>query len=324
MATPDPSNVAPWYLRNINQALALDSVTGTVYLNTNASIVGNVTIGASVDSHVSELGNIDISGPTMPATVYQGTSPWVVSGNVTTVGNLSNDGKPWNLQVAQGSISGITGLSISGYGPSIGTTFQPAWEGGTYTFLNTAQSLRCWSDSASDTNVSVLISGLDSNYAPLVETVTLTNGTTGVLTSNNFLRVNNLSLTRTPQNVGQIHVGTSDKTNTLALISALNEGSAGRSQMTVYTVPAGYTFYLTQSNFYTNQTGSQTALYRSWTQKQGGVVNVVLTFPMQQQYNSVKVVPRAYPEKTDIQWQVASSSGTSKIGGQVEGYLIAN
>jgi len=30
MATPDPSNVAPWYLRNINQALALDEASGNV------------------------------------------------------------------------------------------------------------------------------------------------------------------------------------------------------------------------------------------------------------------------------------------------------
>jgi len=27
MAYPEPSNVAPWYLRNINQALALDETS---------------------------------------------------------------------------------------------------------------------------------------------------------------------------------------------------------------------------------------------------------------------------------------------------------
>lgn len=303
MATPDPANVQPWYLRNVNQALALDETTGNVYLRTGVN------------------GDIIIEGPvTIPGeiTAAQGTTPWEISGN------LVNDGKPWNLQVAQGEIAGILGLSISGYGPTIGTTFQPAWELGAYTFLNSAQQLRCWSESSSDTDVSVLISGLDSNYATQTETVTLTNGTTGVLTTKNFLRVNSLTITRTPQNVGNLHVGTSDKSNTLAYIGNINDGSIGRSQMTVYTVPAGYTFYLTQSNWHTNQTGSGTALYRSWTRGINGVINVVLTFPMQQQYNSTKVVPRPYPEKTDIQWQVASSSGTSRIGGQIEGYLIAN
>jgi len=34
MAAPDPSEVAPWYLRNITQALALNEDTGNVLVNT--------------------------------------------------------------------------------------------------------------------------------------------------------------------------------------------------------------------------------------------------------------------------------------------------
>jgi hypothetical protein len=333
MATPDPSNVSPWYLRNINQALALDETTGTVYLNTNAQIIGNVTIGTSVDAHISEIGTSgNLQVPYMPIAgnitidpgqtveVTQGTNPWIVSLD----NNYSLDNAPWQLQVARNQVSGVQGLSISGYSSNVGTTFIPAWEDGTYVYFNSAQQVRVWSASASDTNVSVLVSGLDASYNILTETVVLTNGTTGVLTSGSFLRINSISLTRVPQNVGLLRAGSSDKSITLAYIGTVNNNSAGRSQMTVYTVPAGYTFYLTQSNWYTNQTGSQTALYRSWTKNPSGLVSIVLTFPMQQQYNSTKVVPRPYPEKTDIQWQVASSSGTSNIGGQIEGYLIAN
>lgn len=253
-------------------------------------------------------------------TANQGTTPWLVS----LLQDNRIDNAPWNVLVGMGKVAGVTGLSISGYGPSIGTTFQPAWEGGVYTFLSSAAQLRVWSASASDTNVQVKIDGLSSTYAPLSETVTLTNGITGVLTTGSFLRVNNISIVGNVQNVGEILVGDSAKTNTLALIGIITNITAGRSQMSIYTVPAGYTFFLTQSNWYTNQTGSQTAMYRSWTRNQSGVVNIVLTFPMQQQYNSVKVVPRAYTEKTDIQWQVASSSGTSNIGGQIEGYLVSN
>lgn len=275
MAVPDPTEVSPWYLRNINQALALDESTGNVFIRTG-----------------------------------------VAGGGISSA--------PWNVQVGTGQVPGVAGLSISGYSANVGTSFQPAWEDGAYTYLGSAQQLLLWSESGSDTNVSVLISGLDATYAPITETVVLTNGSTGVTTTSSFLRVNNISLTRTPQNVGILHVGTSDKATTLAYIGTTSNNSAGRSQMTVYTVPAGYTFYLTQSNWYTNQTGSQTALYRSWTQSPSGLINIVLTFPMQQQYNSTKVVPRPYPEKTDIQWQCASSSGSSKIGGQIEGYLISN
>jgi hypothetical protein len=228
---------------------------------------------------------------------------------------------PWEVQVGRGKITGVTGLSISGYSVEVGTTYVPLWHANTsYTYLDTATRLTVWSDSASDTNVSVKIEGLDANYLPITETVVLTNGLTGVQTTNSFYRVNNMSLTRLPMNVGVIHAGNNGKTIVLCVV----EVGAGRSQQSIYTVPAGYTFYLTQANWLTNNTGSKTTLYRSWTKQENGVINVVLTFPFVELYNSTKVVPRAYGEKTDIQWQVASSSGTTQVGGQVEGFLIAN
>lgn len=227
----------------------------------------------------------------------------------------------FNLAVAQGKVPGVTGLSISGYSSSVGNTFVPAWLDGSYVYFSSAQVVRVWSESASDTNVSVLITGLDANYIQQTETVVINNGVTGVLTTKQFLRVNSIRLTRVPQNVGIIHAGSSDKTITLAYIGNVNGGSAGVSQMTVYTVPAGYTFYLTQSNWYT--AGSQPCLYRSWTQTPTGLINIVLTFPLTSSYNSLKVVPRPYLEKTDIQWQVSATNNVA-IGGQIEGYLISN
>ena len=97
MATPDPSQVAPWYLRNITQALELNEATGQVFVRTDAQLtIGNVGNVNVTDVEISALGNIDISGNTMPVsgnvTVYQGTDPWVVNGNVNatiTGGNVS-------------------------------------------------------------------------------------------------------------------------------------------------------------------------------------------------------------------------------------------
>jgi hypothetical protein len=70
MAEPNPTNVAPWYLRNINQALALDETTGNVYIRTGITgdiiIEGNVNIPGSVA--VESLGNVDVSGNTLPVT----------------------------------------------------------------------------------------------------------------------------------------------------------------------------------------------------------------------------------------------------------------
>lgn len=225
------------------------------------------------------------------------------------------------LEIAQGKVPGVRGLSISGYRQSSGTGFLPAWEDGTYVYFTSAQAVRVWSESAADTNVSVKIDGLDANYVEQTETVVLTNGTTGVLTTKQFYRINSISLTRAPNNVGLLHAGSSDKTITLAYIGTTSNNSAGRSQMTVYTVPAGYTFYLTQSNWYIN--ASQPAAYRSWTQSPDGLINIILNFPILDNYNSTKVVPRPYPEKTDIQWQASVPNNTA-VGGQIEGFLISN
>jgi len=239
--------------------------------------------------------------------------------------SLTLTSAPWNLQVARGLVTGVTGLSISGYNSAVDSTFRPLWHYGdrSYVYFSVAQQVRVWSASASDTNVSVLVSGLDANYLPITETVIVNDGT-GTLTTKSFLRVNNLAVTRLPMNLGLITAGSSDKTIELAHIGTVSNDSVGRSQMTVYTVPAGYTFYLTQSQWYTNNTGNQTSLYRSYTVSSTGVINTILTFPFPTTYNSVKVVPRPYPEKTDIQWQVAASTGTTRIGGQIEGYLIQN
>lgn len=102
---PDPQQVAPWYLRNINQALELDSATGNVFVRTNAALIGNVTVG---NVSIGSLGNIDLSGNSLPVTVesgnvtvLQGTSPWVVTGNTNVAITSGNVG-------IIGNIAGIT------------------------------------------------------------------------------------------------------------------------------------------------------------------------------------------------------------------------
>lgn len=242
----------------------------------------------------------------------------------TLSGQLVSNSNPYpvadfQLQIARGLVQGITGLSISGYNAAVTTTWVPLWEIGTeYTYFSSAQVVRVWSDNVADTNVSIQINGLDANYDMITETVLLTNNSTGVLTTKQFLRINNLSTVGSVNAVGTIHAGSSDKTITLA---AIIDG-AGRSQMTVYTVPRGYTFYLSQVNILTNQNGNQYTNYRSFTKSPSGLTTKILQFPLTSDYNSTKIVPRPYPEKTDIQWQ-CSASVSSQIGGQIEGYLVS-
>ena len=132
MAVPDPTQVAPWYLRNITQALELDEATGNVFVRTNAAIVGNVSVG---NVAIGSLGNVDISGNELPVTVesgnvtvFQGTDPWVVSGNVNVdaiTGNIA--GITANVTVVDGggslTVDGTVNATITN--DSISTTFNP-------------------------------------------------------------------------------------------------------------------------------------------------------------------------------------------------------
>ena len=84
MAEPTPTQVAPWYLRNINQALALDSTSGEVYIRTGitgdviingpVTIPGTVTVNSSAEDpvhiHLDEVGTSGIlTTPNLPISI---------------------------------------------------------------------------------------------------------------------------------------------------------------------------------------------------------------------------------------------------------------
>ena len=132
MSYPEPTEVAPWYLRNINQALELNTITGQVFVRTNAALIGNVTVG---NVGIGSLGNVDISGNTLPVTidsgnvtVFQGTDPWVVTGNTNAVvsGTVVVSSVTSNVTVVDGggsiTIDGNVNATITGGNANVAIT----------------------------------------------------------------------------------------------------------------------------------------------------------------------------------------------------------
>jgi hypothetical protein len=229
---------------------------------------------------------------------------------------------PYQLLVAQGKIADVSSLNVYGTQSSVGATFIPVWENATaYTYPTSAIQMTLYSSSASDTNVTVRINGLDGDYEPISEVLVLTNGTTGVTTVNNYFRINSMVvvMSSTVNPVGTLYLSDSGKTITYAQIAI----GVGRTQMTIYTVPAGYTFYLERVGGYTSAGNNKTTYYRSETKSPTGIVQHILTTPFTETYRVDRIVPRPYTEKTDIQFQ-ASSDATSFVSLQVEGFLIKN
>ena len=238
---------------------------------------------------------------------------------------------PWNTQVSRGLVPGASTVSIQGYTSSITAgNYYPMWEGGGYyVFPPSAIQMLLYSSSGSDTAVSILISGLDANYNNLSETLVLTNGTTGVTTVNSYLRFNGIQVTGTTNPVGAITLANAGKTVTYAQINtgSFNGStiSKGKSSMSIYTVPAGYTFYLYRVQAYCPPpTATDITLYRVYTQSSTGLTQIFLQAPFQGSgYDSTRISPRAYAAKTDVQWQLNVTTATQGSI-QLEGILIAN
>ena len=228
--------------------------------------------------------------------------------------------EPFDLQVARGQITGHSTVNIYGYQPSVGTTFIPVWENATdYTFPVAAMTMYL-SGSNGDT-ASILITGLDGSYNVITETVVL-NGTTPVPTTKNFLRINSMSVSvgSATNPAGAVILTNSGGTVTYAKINA----GVGRTQSAIYTVPAGYTYYLQRVNIYTSLNGNNFATYQNKTISPAGVVQLTQQAPFAISYESRRIMPRPILEKTDVLLMCKVNSTTGAVAIAQEGYLIAN
>ena len=231
---------------------------------------------------------------------------------------LSGD---FNLQVARGKINGVSLVNLYGFNPTVDGVWIPVWENSTaYTYPSDAgEQMTLYSSSASDTAVSVFIDGLDANYNMQNETLVLTNGTTGVTTTKSYRRINNMRITGTTPAVGIIRLSNTGKTTTYAQINI----GTGKTQWSMYTVPAGYTFYLNRVTAAASATSAAKVLGYRVYQQFNGLTSLLLQSPWIDTYETNRVVPNPYAEKTSIQWQVTSDT-TSQVGIRVEGLLIRN
>ena len=236
--------------------------------------------------------------------------------------------EPFDLQVSRGQISGHSTLSLFGYQSAVGNTKIPVWENATvYTYITAASTLTLVSTSASDDTVAkVLISGLDSSFNPISETLAL-NGLTGVTTVNSYFRVNSLLMT-TPGTSQTTNVGTITLKQSSNVIAQINAG-IGKSQMSIYTVPAGYSFYLDLAEVNTSNSYTSSNIITYSVQAINNATGVKLSV-LQQPFVSIYVANRSfdpflYSEKTDIQWQLVTSTATTVSAGVIlAGKLIKN
>ena len=257
-------------------------------------------------------------------------STGAVSQSITRTGR----NEPFELQVARGQITFHNEQNVFAYGttPATAGTFRTVWENMAtteYVFPTSALTMQLASDNAADT-ATVTIVGLDANYAAISETLTL-NGTTNVPTTNQYLRINSM------------FVATGSATNPIGVITLKNStvtyaqintavfngvtSSVGQTQMAIFTVPAGYTFYGQRYGAYSSFNGNSAnyTTYRAVTNSSAGVQKLIVQTPFNTNYEVQRHYPLPYAEKTDLRWQIAPSAAVAAVVSiNIGGILIKN
>ena len=246
--------------------------------------------------------------------------------------------EPFELQVARDQISYHEFIHKFGFYDSVDTSLTTIWsQGGVYSYLSTASTLYISSSSTADTGAgtgarTVTVSGLDNNFDQKVETVTL-NGQSGVeLNGSTWFRVNRIVVNTAGSggaNAGVLYVGTEASptggvpTNKYATVGI----GDNQTLMMTYTIPRGYTAFITQKDVSASSSAGKFAILSLVARPFGGVFNVKDRVLSSQGYSSIAYpYPLKFTEKTDIEIraQADSAGGTVTVSAALDIIIIQN
>lgn len=220
------------------------------------------------------------------------------------------------IDIARGYYQEFKAVQLFGFNRAVGTDFETIFNdgGGVYTFPSAAGTISAVSSSASDT-MGVYVEGLDANYVPISETITLT-GTSAVTSTKSFLRINKAQIA-SGSNVGNITLTIGS--DTVAYI----EAGVGTHQAIAFTTPASSKLFISAVSFASGTVNPNKYLTgRAMMQSDGGAhlhfwqstwAVGFLQFDMR--------IPFVIPEKTDFTLEVKSSSGENEIDCFVNSFI---
>jgi hypothetical protein len=254
-----------------------------------------------------------------------------VVSSITRMGTI----EPWDLQVGRGQITGHQYVFQFGQAATV-TTNQSIWANtGVYAFPAAATVMKISSANANDTSAgsgarTVRIVGLDANYNVISEEVSL-NGQTAVNTTNSYLRINDFYvLTCGSGNTaaGIIYAGTGVVTTGVpATIYSVMPVAYNVQTQAIYTVPAGYTAYISSYTFSSNNATANTIcsgfLYVYLFGNSFPTIEASARFNGGNAFDRHFDYPLAFQEKTDLDMHV-SASNSGQMTGEMHILLVKN
>ena len=251
--------------------------------------------------------------------------------SITQVGTY----EPFELQVSRGQIQGHRNVTIFGFNPDVDQNQVSVWPlQSLITFPAAALQMTVSSSSANDTSAgtgarTIVVQGLDANYNEISETVTM-NGQTAVTMTAAFLRVNYAYvLTAGSGNgaAGDIYIGTGTVTAGVpATVYDIIKTDYNTTTTGSYTIPAGYTGYMSQGLFSAGQVSGSTQVQGRLMTR--GTDNIRRTVAITTLNNGVAdyvfEYPLEIPEKTTVEATAIGSANNNACSSMFIILLVQN
>lgn len=223
----------------------------------------------------------------------------------------------WNyLNIARGLVPGASVVHKFGANFDCDSGTETIWTaGGIYPWASIAGAvpLDVISSTNADTGQQVAIEGLDAQYEPLREVVTLTDdgaGTpTNTTTINPFIRVFRMYGVSNEGVAGTVNAKIAGTSTILAQIAA----GRGQTLMGVYTIPAGKTGYLLcgDSSISKGGDGQITMMARIFEEGGFRVAHIAELYDNSYRYDFP--VPLRIPEKSDIDIRFTTANNNFQV-----------
>ena len=229
--------------------------------------------------------------------------------------------EPFELQLSRGQIPGHTFTHVLGEVPAMsvnntGTVWDVNDTVYPWSAWDTPGTLSIARANAGDADKNVIIYGLDANFLPITETVTLT-AASGNVTTQTFARIQSARMNGTSANIGAVTI-TLDGTT----VAKINAG-VGQTLMTIYTVPSGQTAYLTQGVMTIQDGGDATGSF--YYRPPGDRFTIGHRFEVaSSEYIYSFTCPFPVPEKSDIDVRATVRTNNSRVTAAFDMILIKN
>ena len=213
------------------------------------------------------------------------------------------------IEIQKGLRPGHSIIQKFGHNPDVDTATVPedVWEnGGIYTgFPDEREKLEILSSSAADAEAgtgcrTIVISGLDSNFDQISETIIM-NGTTIVESVNTYSRMNRSYCSSAGSGLTNAGTITIRHTTTTANVFGSISPSDGQTHIACYTIPDNYTGYILKNRAGMFDSTANRATISYFVKSSNAVTSLVRPFSVSTE-NSVTISPLGgfvFPEKTD-------------------------